>query len=524
MDFALRKSAMLLLFTWLSISMACNLPAVMQPAPTAFPILPLPTDTTAPTGTAAPEVTPPAISQPTSETSMQLFAGLTTATPATDGNSPALVATQPIFTYITQPGDTLAALAKHFGVEPEQVSSAQQFPAHTLIPPGLLLTIPNTVGVARYPSALLPDSEVIDSPSTIGFNVKDFVDQAGGYLSTYHQLIGAERLSGAEIVQRVTDLTSVNPRLLLALIEFRSHWVYDFPADPDTTYPLGFQVPEYKGLYLELSLAAKLLNMGYYGWRLGTLTEIEFADWHSVRLAPQLNAGSVALQYLFARLYKQETWKAALYGKDNLLRLQEKMFGDAWKRAASVEPLFPPGLQPPVLELPFGSNLAWSFTAGPHPDWNTGTPPGALDFAPITGEPPCAVSREWVRAAAPGLVIRAGDGVLLLDLDGDGHAQTGWVLLYMHIAQKERVAVGVQVNTDDLIGHPSCEGGAATGTHVHLARKYNGEWVSAGEPFPFVLSGWTALPGAQPYDGTLVKGNSVVRAHPDGTVGSTIIR
>ena len=44
------------------------------------------------------------------------------------------------------------------------------------------------------------------------------------------------------------------------------------------------------------------------------------------------------------------------------------------------------------------------------------------------------------------------------------------------------------VETDDRIGHASCEGGVSTGTHLHFARKYNGEWVLADGPLPFVLS------------------------------------
>jgi hypothetical protein len=36
------------------------------------------------------------------------------------------------------------------------------------------------------------------------------------------------------------------------------------------------------------------------------------------------------------------------------------------------------------------------------------------------------------------------------------------------------------VKTGDRIGHPSCEGGAANATHVHIARRYNGEWIPAG--------------------------------------------
>jgi LasA protease len=520
----LRKSALLLLAVWLSISLACNLPANVQPTPTYFPILPLPTDTSLPEAAPAQAVTPTPAALPTSETSIPLFAGLATALPGTEGVSSGAAPTQTVFTYYAQDGDTLQALAGRFGVKPQQIASQAEIPAHRLIPPGQVLTIPNAVGAPPYPYALLPDSEIIYSPSTVDFDAQDFVDKAGGYLSTYHQLVGSERLSGAQIVQRVAEVTSVNPRLLLSLLEFRSHWVYSFPADPDTDYPLEFQVPEYQGLYLELSLAAKLLNIGYYGWRGGTLTRLDFSDARTVRLSPQLNAGSVALQYLFARIYKQDTWKAALYGENSFLRLYEKMFGDPWKRAAASGPLFPPGLVQPPLELPFAAGLAWSFTAGPHPDWNTGTPPGALDFAPISGEPPCSVSYAWALSASSGLVIYVGDGFLLVDLDGDGYAQTGWVLLYLHVAQKGRVALGTHLNTDDPIGHPSCEGGNATGTHVHIARRYNGEWIGAGDPFPFVLSGWTAVPGDSTYDGTLVKGSAVVRAHPDGTYGSTIIR
>ncbi len=508
-----RKALLPLLLTWLCVSLACNFPTPTRtPTGGSTPLgeggSPLPAPGGAPGGTDAP------------------FAGVATATPAgTPPENPAATPTLPTsFSYDAQSGDTLAALARRFGVEPAQIASTEAIPAQGLIPPGQRLSIPNTLGAPPYPSALLPDSEVVDSPSTVGFSVQDFVAGAGGYLNAYRQWVGSESLSGAAVVERVAQETSTNPRLLLALIELRSGWVYASPPTPDLAHPLDLQVSGYQGLYLELSVAAKLLNIGYYGWRQGALTTLNFTDGGSVRLAPQLNAGSVALQYLFARLYAQSAWLSELYGTNGLPALYAKMFGNPWARAAAIEPLLPAGLQAPNLELPFAPGERWSFTAGPHPDWNTGTPPGALDFAPITGEPPCAVSSAWARAAAPGVVVRAGNGAVLLDLDGDGHEQTGWVLLYLHIADAGRVAVGAHVNTDDPIGHPSCEGGDATGTNLHLARKYNGEWVSAGEPLPFALSGWTALPGAQPYDGTLVKGDQIVTAHPDGSHGSTIVR
>jgi LasA protease len=98
------------------------------------------------------------------------------------------------------------------------------------------------------------------------------------------------------------------------------------------------------------------------------------------------------------------------------------------------------------------------------------------------------------------------------------------VALYMHIASRDRILVGTWVNAGDHIGHPSCEGGIATGTHVHIARKYNGEWVAAGDPLPFVLSGWTAHAGDAPYKGTLTKGDQTVTSSQTSTGGSLIIR
>jgi len=114
---------------------------------------------------------------------------------------------------------------------------------------------------------------------------------------------------------------------------------------------------------------------------------------------------------------------------------------------------------------------------------------------------------------------------VVLDLDGDGFEETGWDFLYLHIAAKDRIPVGKWVNAGDHIGHPSCEGGDhATGTHVHVARKYNGEWLAAGDPLPFVLSGWTAHEGSAPYEGTLTKGDQTITANQYSSGVSHIIR
>jgi murein DD-endopeptidase MepM/ murein hydrolase activator NlpD len=113
--------------------------------------------------------------------------------------------------------------------------------------------------------------------------------------------------------------------------------------------------------------------------------------------------------------------------------------------------------------------------------------------------------------------------VVVLDLDGDGRETTGWDILYLHLAARGRVAEGSFVERGQQLGHPSCEGGRATGTHVHIARKYNGEWIPAGGPVPFDLSGWVAAPGDREYEGTLTRDGVTIEACTCGS-GTTAIR
>jgi hypothetical protein len=101
---------------------------------------------------------------------------------------------------------------------------------------------------------------------------------------------------------------------------------------------------------------------------------------------------------------------------------------------------------------------------------------------------------------------------VVLDLDGDGDERTGWTIFFFHVASRDQIAVGTEVATGALLGHPSCEGGQATGTHFHVARRYNGEWLSVIGPPAFVLDGWLPTQGDAAYQGTLVKGSVTVPA------------
>ena len=83
---------------------------------------------------------------------------------------------------------------------------------------------------------------------------------------------------------------------------------------------------------------------------------------------------------------------------------------------------------------------------------------------------------------------------------------------YMHMATKDRIGAGERVKAGDRLGHPSCEGGFSNGSHLHFARKYNGEWIAADGVVPFNLSGWIVDSTGKEYDGWLRKGEKSLEA------------
>ncbi len=510
-----------------AVLLSCNMPlAVVTPTPPGLtptaPVQPataLPTPIPANTQPVPPTPQPTDAPQPTALPNPAAFAGLHTPVPGTW--PPAASDPSATITYITQPGDTRAALARRFDL-PE--SELAYLPAG-LLPTGTRLQLRSTRGALLYADALLPDSEVIYSPSAAGFNIAAYIAGAGGYLSTYTETVNDETLSGAQIVERVALETSTNPRLLLAVLEYRTGWVFGPPGSVDPAYPIGFLAPRMEGLLNELSLVTRMLTYGYYGWRDTSRLFITYRQGENVLLAPNINAGTAALLNLFSSLYSRAEMEAALYRPDSFLDLYTRMFGDPWARAAYVEPLFADGLQAPALELPYAPGSAWHLTAGPHIAWGYGSPRSALDFAPPAPDGlRCTASSAWVTASAPGLVVRSERGQVLVDLDGDGYEQTGWVVLYMHIAADGRVPVGTLLAVNDPIGHASCEGGKATGTHVHIARKYNGEWIPASGMLPFTLSGWLVGTGAPPYQGSLTRNNIIIDANINGTSSNLVVR
>lgn len=420
----------------------------------------------------------------------------------------------PPYTYHTiSEGETLSYIALRYNTTVEALAEMNNLPGPSaIIQSGQSLRVPLDIRQTSPPHILLPDSEVVYSPAYLNFNIAEFVAGQGGYLASYREYVDAEELTGAEIVQRVAQQFSVGPRLLLALLEHYGGWVTNPNPPADLlNQPLGPRNPRGGDLYRALGFTANRINAGYYGYKRDGFWVFELPDRNRAITPQGLNAGTVGLQNILAIHSDWDTWQQEL-GPDGFMADYRTLFGDPLARA--VDPLVPATLTQPKLDLPWPRGNGFYFTGGPHPAYADGSAWAAIDFGPPDVLGNCFYSDYPATAAADGIVVVARQGEVYLDLDGDGRIQTGWTLQYLHVALDvdQPVQVGQAVARGDVIGYASCEGGLASSSHIHLARRYNGEWIDAGGPIPMVLSGWVVQPNLTPYAGSITAGSETREA------------
>jgi len=429
-----------------------------------------------------------------------------------------------IYTYTSQTGDTLVSLAAHFNTTPDEIRAKNPglVPTATIASGQTLLMPTYWFPLGGSPYKIIPDSAFVYGPASKGFDVDAYVASQPGYLRTMSAFVDGSQRTGGQAIQYYSEQYSINPKLFLALMEWRSGALSQADvADDVRLNPFG-TLPGVSGFNSQMSYVAEQLTAGYYAWRNGTLMSLLLPDSTTSRPDYFQTAGSVAVQYLFSRFMNLDEFNQAV-GPQGFGATYTKMFGDPF--AGLPSDVITGNLSQPALTLPFDQGETWTLTGGPHPIWGNSTPWGALDIAP-PGVLGCAQTDRWARAVANGVVVRSNDNSVVLDLDGDGFEGTGWVIFYFHVADRERIAAGTVVKTGDPIGHPSCEGGLATGTHVHIGRKFNGEWIPADGivpgVVPFNLGGWVAQKGAVAYAGRLMRLGRWVEACVCSTQQNTI--
>ena len=414
--------------------------------------------------------------------------------------------------YTAQSGDSLDLLAVRFGCSPQEILWANpQIPEDvTTLPPGFPMKMPiyyKEFWGTEY--QIIPDAAFVYGPDLLDFDLKSFLQSTQGWFKTYRAIINGKSLDSAGVLTYYSENFSLNPKMLLALIEFQTGALTNPLRDSSAEESfLGFE-NYHRGVHLQISFVADLLNDGFYRYFNGELTTIEHSNGTIEIIDPWQNSATVALQHYFSLIYDGDAYGEAI-GPEGYAKTFINLFGDPWRRNTTV---LPGSLNQPELILPFKAGTVWAYTGGPHSGWGTRKPWSAIDFAPPTETQGCVRTEQFAVAVADGVVARTDIGTVMLDLDGDGDERTGWVIFYLHMAEEGRVKVGQEIKQGDLIGRPSCEGGTATGTHAHLARKYNGQWIpAASSVLPFIMNGWIPVEGSQAYQGFLVRGNQMVRA------------
>ncbi len=442
-------------------------------------------------------------------------------TPASSDSSSSLESSFDDFfiLHTVEDGDTLSLIAREYDTSTAELVAINQIADINIIYEGQVLRVPGPdyEKLLSPEFLIIPDSELVYGPAAKTFNISSITESTPGFLLNYTEEVEGSQLTGPEIVQLVADRHSVNPKLLLAALEYQSGWLSN--KDPEETiYPLGNKTEDSEGLYKQLSWAANLLNWGYYGRAEGGMTSFLVAAEIPITFSDNLNHGTAGVHhYLAARdNVSYERWLHDV-SEEGFFTTYNRLFGDPF--LTEVDPLIPDDIVQPPFELPWAGGEAWYFTGGPHGGWNTGSAWAALDFVPPNTQGGCSPSESWVTAMADGRVTRSGNGAVVVDLDGDGYAGTGWAITYMHLEDRDRVPLGTEVKTGDRIGHPGCVGGVTNGTHVHIARTYNGRWISADGALPIEMDGWISEGAGYEYNGWLIRDDTAKTAdilHSEG--------
>jgi LasA protease len=153
------------------------------------------------------------------------FPGVYSGVPTPDVTPTAQFEGRSVGSYTVRSGDVVGAIAAKFDCTVEEIVTANGLTNADSVYVGQSLVIPITATRTGRDMKLVPDSELVYGPAYIHFDLAEFVQAQGGYLSDYSERVEGRVLTGADIVQLVSERFSVGPRVLLALLELRSGWV-----------------------------------------------------------------------------------------------------------------------------------------------------------------------------------------------------------------------------------------------------------------------------------------------------------
>jgi murein DD-endopeptidase MepM/ murein hydrolase activator NlpD len=383
--------------------------------------------------------------------------------------------------------------------------------AATPSPAALLRRTPAPAPTALPPPTPLPidplfhNARLTYAPDFYTPEIQALFEQYRSPLRETSFRIGDRRHSLAETLVNLSSLYNLNPRLLLALLEYQSGLISSSAPTPDQlAWAAGYRGDggNRRGLYNQLRWANRELRwaMRDYAERVDFgLPPLEFAD--GTRLA--VNADVSLSWYMLARVLAPTTTSDRLGRElDGLVQTYRELFGDPrpapddWP--APAEPFLHYPLDRPARITSFFDHEAPFLRANGSLISFWGRREEFLSYDGHTGWDYGSFPPDQVLAAAAGRVVFAGNS-------DDGCATparaviidhgNGYRTLYWHLASLA-VSTGDEVGQGEALGI-SGSSGCVTGPHLHFQVQYLGRDI---DPFGWCGDGpdpWAANAAGQ---------------------------
>ncbi|MEJ2571947.1 MAG: hypothetical protein P8Y98_15540, partial [Anaerolineales bacterium] len=351
---------------------------------------------------------------------------------------------------------------------------------------------------ADLSAELLSDGQFVWGPNVGDFDIGSFLRNRNSALQVF-----------TDDLEMWARYTSLNPKILLAVLELRYGLIDEFQADLDPEDILS--IIETTSTDLATAFYEHLHTWGdrRQPWDLEALTldpVLSFADGSTIQVQADQASGTFAIAAVIAKTTDADTWVDEVFGTgpDSFLYILGGMFPEVDPLDTSND-INPPAAPPESLfQFPFPLGATWRFN-GPHSWAGDGTPPfSSMDF--FSGSGSCSNPPDrWTVATAGGSAVRRYGYECWIEVE---HSPE-WTTSYYHM-QNTADPQGDYAWPNTSLGQIACEicaGGYANGPHVHWSLKYNGAYVSLEG---VKVSGWTIHVGSEPYNSGSIERDGTV--------------